>query len=140
MERKFEAVYGRMIKVDRLGEICCDGGQRTVRLLSQQRACRAKRKTMQVPAILQGKRPFDLTGGIAGAILITAVGFNWTGYGFGWMLRGTAERMVINAAVAAPIGVQIDPMQNDEERKGFARCTVSRLFVGIRLNDHLRER
>jgi hypothetical protein len=45
---------------------------------------------MQVPAILQGKRPFDLIkGGIAGAILITAVGFNWTGYGFGWMLRGT---------------------------------------------------
>jgi hypothetical protein len=67
---------------------------------------------MQVPAILQGKRPFDLIkGGIAGAILITAVGFNWTGYGFGWMLRGTAEQMVIDAAVAAPIGVQVDPMQ-----------------------------
>jgi hypothetical protein len=42
---------------------------------------------MQIPSILQGKRPFDLiTGGIVGAILITAVGFNWTGYGFGWML------------------------------------------------------
>jgi hypothetical protein len=67
---------------------------------------------MHIPAVLQGKRPFDLiTGGIAGAILITAVGFNWTGYGFGWMLRGTAEQMVINAAVAAPIGVQVDPMQ-----------------------------
>jgi hypothetical protein len=40
---------------------------------------------MQVPTILRGKRPFDLiTGGIAGAILIIAVGFNWTGYGFGW--------------------------------------------------------
>jgi hypothetical protein len=65
---------------------------------------------MQVPAILQGKRPFDLiTGGIAGAILITAVGFNWMGYGFGWMLRGTAEQMVIEAAVAAPI--RPDPMQ-----------------------------
>jgi hypothetical protein len=67
---------------------------------------------MHIPAVLQGKRSFDLiTGGIAGAILITAVGFNWTGYGFGWMLRGTAEQMVINAAVAAPIGVQVDPMQ-----------------------------
>jgi hypothetical protein len=61
---------------------------------------------MQVPAILQGKRPFDLiTGGIAGAILVTAVGFN----GFGWMLSGTAEQMVIEAAVAAPI--RPDPMQ-----------------------------
>ncbi len=65
---------------------------------------------MQVPVILQGKRPVDLiTGGIAGAILVTAVGFNWMGYGFGWMLRGTAERMVIEAAVAAPI--RPDPMQ-----------------------------
>jgi hypothetical protein len=67
---------------------------------------------MQVPSILQGKRPFDLiTGGIAGAILLTAVGFNWTGYGFGWTLRGTAEQMVINAAVAAPIDVRADPLQ-----------------------------
>ena len=67
---------------------------------------------MQFPAILRGKRPFDLIkGGIAGAILITAVGFNWTGYSFGWMLRGTAEQMVIDAAVAAPIGVGVDPMQ-----------------------------
>jgi hypothetical protein len=67
---------------------------------------------MQVPAVLRGKRPFDLIkGGIAGAILITAVGFNWTGYGFGWMLRSTAEQMVIDAAVAAPIDVGIDPMQ-----------------------------
>ena len=42
---------------------------------------------MHIPAVLQGKRPFDLiTGGIAGAILITAVGFNWTGYGFGWII------------------------------------------------------
>ena len=65
---------------------------------------------MQVPTILRGKRPFDLIrGGIAGAILITAVGFNWTGYGFGWMLRGTAEQLVIEAAVAAPI--RPDPMQ-----------------------------
>ena len=65
---------------------------------------------MQVPTILRAKRPFDLiTGGIAGAILIIAVGFNWTGYGFGWMLRGTAEQMVIEAAVAAPI--RPDPMQ-----------------------------
>ena len=65
---------------------------------------------MHIFAVLQGKRPFDLiTGGIAGAILITAVGFNWMGYGFGWMLRSTAEQMVIEAAVAAPI--RPDPMQ-----------------------------
>jgi hypothetical protein len=63
-----------------------------------------------IRAVLQGKRPFDLiTGGIAGAILITAVGFNWTGYGLGWMLRSTAAQMVIEAAVAAPI--RPDPMQ-----------------------------
>jgi len=69
-----------------------------------------KGKPMQVPTILRGKRPFDLiTGGVAGAILIIAVGFNWTGYGFGWMLRGTAEQLVIEAAVAAPI--RPDPMQ-----------------------------
>jgi len=67
---------------------------------------------MQVPSILQGERPFDLIkGGIVGAILITAVGFNWTGYGFGWMLRGTADQMVIDAAVAASIGVWPDSMQ-----------------------------
>ena len=67
---------------------------------------------MQVPSILKGKRPFDLiTGGITGALLITAVGFNWTGYGFGWTLRGAADQMVIDAAVAAPIRVRIDPMQ-----------------------------
>jgi hypothetical protein len=67
---------------------------------------------MQVPAILQGKRPFDLiSGGIAGAILLTAVGFNWTGYGFGWTLRSTAKQMVIDAAVAAPIDVRVDPLQ-----------------------------
>jgi hypothetical protein len=66
---------------------------------------------MQVPSILRGKRPFDLiTGGIVGAILISAVGFNWTGYGFGWMLRGTAQQLVIDAAIAAPLAVQIDPM------------------------------
>jgi hypothetical protein len=45
------------------------------------------------------------------AILITAVGFNWTGYGFGWTLRGTAQQMVIDAAVAAPISVRVDPLR-----------------------------
>ena len=53
---------------------------------------------MQVPSILQGERPFDLLkGGIAGAILITAVGFNWAGYGFGWTLGGTAEQKAKDA-------------------------------------------
>jgi hypothetical protein len=67
---------------------------------------------MQVPSILKGKRPFDLiTGGITGALIITAVGFNWTGYGFGWTLRGAADQIVIDAAVAAPIRVRIGSMQ-----------------------------
>jgi hypothetical protein len=67
---------------------------------------------MQLPSILQANRPFDLiTGGIVGAILITAVGFNWTGYGFGWTLHSTAKQMVIDAAVAAPISARVDPLQ-----------------------------
>jgi hypothetical protein len=75
---------------------------------------------MQAPSILKGNRSFDLIkGGIAGAILITAVGFNWTGYGFGWMLRGTAEQMVIEAAVAAPIAV-FDSMQMMMNAKGLS--------------------
>ena len=61
---------------------------------------------MQVPSILQGERPFDLLkGGIAGAILITAVGFNWAGYGFGWTLGGTAEQKVKDAGEAAIVRV-----------------------------------
>jgi hypothetical protein len=61
---------------------------------------------MQVPSILQGQRPFDLIkGGIAGAILITAVGFNWAGYGFGWTLRSTAEQKAKDAEEAAIVRV-----------------------------------
>src|SRR5258708_19839191 len=61
---------------------------------------------MQVPSILQGERPFDLIkGGIVGAILITAVGFNWAGYGFGWTLRSTAEQKVKDAGEAAIVRV-----------------------------------
>jgi hypothetical protein len=40
------------------------------------------------------------------------------GYGLGWMLRSTAEQMVIEAAVAAPI--LPDPMQMMIKRKGPA--------------------
>jgi hypothetical protein len=39
----------------------------------------------------------------AGAILMVAVGFSWFGYGFGWVLGGTAERMATTRATAAVV-------------------------------------
>ena len=102
---------------------------------------------MQIPSILQGKRLFDLIkGGIAGAILITAVGFNWTGYGFGWTLRGTAEQMVIDAVVAAPKSVQIDTLAQATLRpdcdglRSLKSCSISQqpgLFLGPRCSMRL---
>ncbi len=72
---------------------------------------------MQVPSILQGERPFDLIkGGIAGAILIIAVGFNWAGYGFGWTLGSTAEQKVNNAGEAAIVRV-LAPICADKFRQ-----------------------
>ena len=72
---------------------------------------------MQVPSILQGERPFDLIkGGIVGAILITAVGFNWSGYGFGWTLGSTAEQKVKDAGEAAIVRV-LAPICADKFRQ-----------------------
>jgi hypothetical protein len=72
---------------------------------------------MQVPSILQGERPLDLIkGGIAGAILITAIGFNWAGYGFGWTLGGTAEQKVKDAREAAIVRV-LAPICADKFRR-----------------------
>jgi hypothetical protein len=69
------------------------------------------------------------------AILITAVGFNWTGYGFGWTLRGTAQQMVIDAAVAAPKSVRVNPLQMMMNARDLpTQRYVSRLFRGVRLN------
>src|SRR5262245_23246329 len=74
-------------------------------------------KPMQVPSILQGQRPFDLIkGGITGAILITAVGFNWAGYGFGWTLRSTAEQKAKDAEEAAIVRV-LAPICADKFRQ-----------------------
>ena len=72
---------------------------------------------MQVPSILQGERPFDLLkGGIAGALLITAVGFNGEGYGFGWTLGGTAEQKAKDAGEAAIVRV-LAPICADKFRQ-----------------------
>src|SRR5215510_14535567 len=80
-------------------------------------SCRAKGKPMQVPSIQKGERPFDLLkGGIAGAILITAVGFNWAGYGFGWTLRSTAEQKAKDAEEAAIVRV-LAPICADKFRQ-----------------------
>jgi hypothetical protein len=65
----------------------------------------------------RGQRPFDLIkGGIAGAILITAVGFNWAGYGFGWTLRSTAEQKAKDAEEAAIVRV-LAPICADKFRQ-----------------------
>jgi len=44
-------------------------------------------------------------GALLGAILMVAVGFNWFGYGFGWTLGGTAEKMANQRAEAREVSV-----------------------------------
>jgi len=88
---------------------------------------------MQVPSILQGQRPFDLIkGGIAGAILITAVGFNWAGYGFGWTLRSTAEQKAKDAEEAAIVRV-LAPICADKFRQASDSVAKLASFERYRL-------
>jgi len=85
---------------------------------------------MQVPSILQGERPLDLIkGGIAGAILITAIGFNWAGYGFGWTLGGTAEQKVKDAREAAIVRVRYRLVETRRLHQGNGLCNFPRLRV-----------
>ena len=44
-----------------------------------------------------------LQGAALGAIVTVAVGFSWTGYGFGWTLGGTAENMASERTEAAVV-------------------------------------
>jgi hypothetical protein len=49
---------------------------------------------MKAPSSLQGESLKRLLQGIAlGFVLTTAVGFNWFGSGFGWVLGSAAEKM-----------------------------------------------
>jgi hypothetical protein len=44
-----------------------------------------------------------LQGAALGVIVTIAVGFSWTGYGFGWTLGGTAEKMANERTEAAVV-------------------------------------
>ena len=72
---------------------------------------------MEFPSILQGQRLGDtVKAAIGGAILMTAIGFNWTGYGFGWMLGGTARQAASDAAQASIVRV-LAPICADKFRQ-----------------------
>ncbi len=68
---------------------------------------------MNIPSSLQGESLKRLLQGVAlGFVLTTAVGFNWFGSGFGWMLGSAAEKMAKErsradvVAVLAPMCVE----------------------------------
>ena len=42
-------------------------------------------------------------GAAIGVVLTVAIGFSWTGYGFGWMLGGNAENMASERTEAAVV-------------------------------------
>jgi hypothetical protein len=82
---------------------------------------------MQVPSFLSGESRTRLLQGIAvGAVLTVAIGFNWTGYGFGWVTGGTAYKLAENRtekaviAVLAPICIEKFNAQPDAVAKKVA--------------------
>ena len=61
---------------------------------------------MNVPSSLQGESLKRLLQGVAlGFVLATAVGFNWFGSGFGWILGSTAEKLAKERARAEVVAV-----------------------------------
>ncbi len=61
---------------------------------------------MQLPSFLQGdSRKRLLQGAAIGFALTVIVGFNWTGYGFGWVTAGTADKLASKRAETATIAV-----------------------------------
>lgn len=64
----------------------------------------------------------------AGAILIVALGFSWTGVGFGWKLGSTAEQMAYSRAEKA-VNVALAPIcanrflreASTDQRAAFAK-------------------
>ena len=63
---------------------------------------------MQLPSFLQGdSRKRLLQGAAIGFVLTVVVGFNWTGYGFGWVTAGTADKLAgkrVETAIIAVLG------------------------------------
>ena len=50
---------------------------------------------MTVPSMFTGNRPFDLLKGtVVGVVLTLAVGFNWLGFGAGWMQKAAVQKLV----------------------------------------------
>ena len=75
---------------------------------------------MEMPSMLQGDSLKRLLQGAAvGAILVTAIGFNWFGQGFGWVTGGTAKDMAQKSAnsvlVAALAPICVDKFQHSAE-------------------------
>jgi hypothetical protein len=61
---------------------------------------------MQVPSFLSGESLKRLLQGSAiGFVLTVAIGFNWTGYGFGWVTGGTVDKIANKRAETAVIAV-----------------------------------
>ena len=86
---------------------------------------------MNIPSFLSGDSLTRLLQGIAvGFILTVAIGFNWTGYGFGWVTGGTAYKLAENRAekaviaVLAPICVEKFNAQPDAVAKKVALSKV----------------
>jgi hypothetical protein len=63
---------------------------------------------MQLPSILQGESRKRLVQGMTiGAIATVVIGFNWAGYGFGWVTAGGADKLAgkrVETAVIAALG------------------------------------
>src|SRR3979409_2372374 len=61
---------------------------------------------MNAPSSLQGESLKRLLQGVAlGFVLAPAVGFNWFGSGFGWILGSTAEKLAKERARAEVVAV-----------------------------------
>ena len=61
---------------------------------------------MQVPSFLSGESLKRLLQGSAiGFVLTVAIGFNWTGYGFGWVTGGIVDKIADKRAETAVIAV-----------------------------------
>jgi hypothetical protein len=82
-----------------------------------------------IPAYLQGDGlQTHLVAVALGAVLMMAVGFSWTGYGFGWKLAGTAEQMAstraenaVNVALAPICAERFLRDASAEDRAAFAK-------------------